>query len=88
MKHTKSMVLIPEDALHRYEQRQRLDTSPITSNMMQKDTDMSNVLQRSDMDDDEKQKLYHANLERCLFLHTISKFSEDVRKIVVQIEDC
>ena len=51
------MVLIPEDALHRYEQRQRLDTSPITSNMMQKDTDMSNVLQRSDMDDDEKQKL-------------------------------
>ena len=57
MKHTKRMVLIPEDALHRYEQRQRLDTSPITSNMMQKDTVMSNVLQRSHMDDDEKQKL-------------------------------
>ena len=68
MKHTKRMVLIPEDALHRYEQRQRLDTSLITSNMMQKDTDMSNVLQRSDMDDDEKQKLYHANLERYLNL--------------------
>ena len=68
MKHTKRMVLIPEDALHRYEQRQRLDTAPITSNMMQKDTDMSNVLQRSDIDDDEKQKLYHANLERYLNL--------------------
>ena len=62
------MVLIPEDALHRYEQRQRLDTSQTTFNIMQKDTDMSNVLQRSDMDDDEKQKLYYADLERYLNL--------------------
>ena len=71
MKHTKRMVLIPEDALHRYEQRQRLDTSPITSNMMQKDTVMSNVLQRSHMDDDEKQKLRYANLERYLNLRRL-----------------
>ena len=62
------MVLVPEDALRRYEQRQRLETSPIMSNMMHKDTDMSNVLQRYDMDDDEKQKLYCVNLERYLDL--------------------
>ena len=40
------MVLVPEDAVNRYEQRQTLETSPIMSNMMHKDTQMSNVLQR------------------------------------------
>ena len=34
--------------------------------MMHKDADMSNVHQRPDMDDDEKQKLYYASLERYL----------------------
>ena len=62
----KHMVLVPEDVLQRYEQRQRLETSPIMISMMHKDADMSNVLQRPDMDDDEKQKLYYANLERYL----------------------
>lgn len=68
MKHAKRMVLVPEDTLQRYEQRQRLETSPIMANMMHKDTDMSNILQRTDMDDDEKQKLYYANLERYMDL--------------------
>ena len=36
----KRMVLVPEDAVNRYEQRQRLETSPIMSNMIQKDTQM------------------------------------------------
>ena len=67
MKHAKRMVLVPEDVLHRYEQKQRLGTSPIMANLMHKDTDMSNIL-RTDMDDSEKQKLYYANLERYLDL--------------------
>ena len=68
MKHAKRMVLVPEDALHRYEQRQRLETSPIMANMMHADTDMAKILQRTAMDDAEKQKLYYANLERYLDL--------------------
>ena len=38
------------------------------TNMMHKDTDMSNLLQHSNMDDNEKQKLYYVNLERYLDL--------------------
>ena len=44
--------------------KQRLETPQIMSNMMHKDADMSNILQCTDMDDEEKQKLYYANLER------------------------
>ena len=64
----KRMVLVPEDAVNRYEQRQRLETSPIMSNMMHKDTQMLNVLQRDGMSDDQKQKLFNAKLERYLEL--------------------
>ena len=68
MKHAKHMVLVPEEMLSRYEQKQRLETSPITPNMMQKDTQLSNILQQTDMHDDQKEKLFHANLERYLNL--------------------
>ena len=37
MKHAKRMVLVPEDVLNRYEQKQKIETSPITSNMMHQD---------------------------------------------------
>ncbi len=68
MKHAKRMVLVPEEMLSRYEQKQRLETSPITANMMQKDAQLSNILQQTDMYDDQKEKLFHANLERYLNL--------------------
>ena len=64
----KRMVLVPEDAVNRYEQRQRLETSPILSNMLQSDTQMLNVLQRDGLSDDQKQKLFNAELERYLEL--------------------
>ena len=60
----KRMVLVPEDAVNHYEQRQRLETSPIVSNMMPKATQMLNVLQCDGMSDDQKQKLFNAELER------------------------
>ena len=60
------MVLLPEDVLNRFEQRQRLETSPITANMMQKDTAMSNILQQHGLNDDQKQKLYNVYMERYL----------------------
>ena len=68
MKHAKRMVLVPEDAIRRYEQRQKFETSPLVSSMMHADTDMTDTLQRTDIPDGEKQKLYEANLERYLDL--------------------
>jgi hypothetical protein len=68
MKSAKRMILIPEDMLNRFEQKQKLETPPIVSSMIQKDTEMSRVLHRDDLNDDVKEKLYHANLERYLNL--------------------
>ena len=57
MNHAKRMILVPEDVFARFEQKQKLETSPLVTNMIQKDTEMSNILQRTDMDDADKQKL-------------------------------
>ena len=57
------MVLIPEEALQRYEQWQRLEGTT-----MQKDTQISDILQRDDVTDDEKQKLFNTYFERYLEL--------------------
>ena len=64
----KRMILVPENAYARFEQKQKLETSPIMKNMINMDTDMTDILQRTDVDDTEKQKLYYANLERYLNL--------------------
>ena len=40
MKHAKRMVLVPEDVLNRYEQKQKLETAPIMTNMMHQDTEI------------------------------------------------
>ena len=53
------MTLIPEELLNRYEQQQRLEMSPIMADMLHKDTQMSDILRRYDMTDDQKQKLYN-----------------------------
>jgi predicted class III extradiol MEMO1 family dioxygenase len=66
MKHAKRMVLVLEDVLNRYEQKQKNETSPITANMMHQDTAMSEILQSTDISDAEKQKLYNANMESYL----------------------
>ena len=60
----KRMILVPEDAYARFKQKQKLETSPIMKNMINTDTDMTDILQRTDVDDTEKQKLYYANLEK------------------------
>ena len=61
----KRMILVREDTYARFEQKQKLKTSPIMKNMINTDTDMTNILQCTDVDDTEKEKLY-ANLERYL----------------------
>ena len=62
------MVLVPEHVLNRYEQKQKLETTPIMANMMHQDTEMSEILQSASMPDAEKQKLYNANMESYLSL--------------------
>ena len=66
MKHAKRMILVPEDVYARFEQKQKLETSPIMKNMINTDTDMTDILKRTDVDDTEKQKLYYANLNSLL----------------------
>ena len=60
------MVVVLEQALNRHEQKQRLETSPIMANMLHKDTQMSNTLQRDDVTSDENKKLFNAEFEQFL----------------------
>ena len=64
----KRIPLIPGELPSRYQQRKRLGTSLIMASVMHKDTQMSNIFQRDDMTDEQKQKLYNANLEQYLEL--------------------
>ena len=68
MKRTKRMVLVPEDVLNRYEQKQKIETSPLVSGMIRQDTDMSGILENENLTDAEKQKLYNARMEDYLNL--------------------
>ena len=68
MKHAKRMVLVPEDMAEKYEQRQRLRTSPIMASMMGQDTMLNDILKQTDMSDAQRQKVFNANLERYLEL--------------------
>ena len=62
------MVLVPEDVFARFEQKQKIESSPLVRNMVNADREMSDVLHRTDMTDSEKQKLYYTNLERYMNL--------------------
>ena len=72
--------MVPEEALQRYEQRQRLETSPLMGTMMHKDTQISDILQRDDVPDDEKQKLFNAHFERFLELRRQKETQSLVKK--------
>ena len=68
MKHAKQMALVPEETLDRFERKQKLETSPITSDLLRSDIQLSDILGHSDLNDDERQKLYNASMERYLEL--------------------
>ena len=80
------MVLVPEEALQRYEQRQRLETSPLIGTMMHKDTQISDILQRDDVPNDEKQKLFNAYFERFLELRRQKETPTPVKKEEQRVE--
>ncbi len=62
------MALVPEEMLDRFERKQKLETSPITSDLLRSYIRLSDILEHSDLDDAEKQKLYNASMERYLEL--------------------
>ena len=64
----KRMALIPEEVLDKFERKQRIETSPIVADLMHEDMEMSDILCDPNIPDDEKQKLYNANLQRHLEL--------------------
>ena len=68
MRHGKQMILVPEDVLATLERKQKQETSPLVTNLMNTEENMNETLKRTDMFDDEKQKLYHGDLERYLNL--------------------
>ena len=47
------MVLVLEDVLNRFEQKQKVETSLIVKGMMQEDFEMSKLLYHKDLNDDE-----------------------------------
>lgn len=68
MKHAKRTVLVPEDVLACFEQKQKLETSPVVANLMNTYESMQEILRPTDMTDDKKQKSYYTNLQRYLNL--------------------
>ena len=69
MRHARRMILVAEDVLARLERKQKQETSPLVTNLMNTEENMDETLRRTDMFDDEKQKLYYANLESYLNLN-------------------
>lgn len=41
------MMLVPEDVFSRLEQRQKIETSPVETNMIKANEEMSNILYRT-----------------------------------------
>ena len=60
------MVLVPEHTLQRLEERKRVTTAPLTQTLRTLDSEMEQVLKRSDITDDEKATLYNQILQRYL----------------------
>ena len=83
MKHAKRMILVPEDVYNKYEQKQKFEVSPITMNMMQKDTQLSHILHQDGLSDDQRQKLFNANFEQFLNL----KKQKDIQIPTVRVMD-
>ena len=60
------MALIPEHTLQRLEERKRVTTAPLTQTLRTLDSEMEEILKRTDITDDEKVTLYNQVLQRYL----------------------
>ena len=66
MTHATKMALVPQEMLERFQQYP--EPSPATKATLALDTEMKNILDRSDVTEDEKIKLYNHTLSRYLTL--------------------
>ena len=66
MTHATKMALVPQETLERFQQYP--DPSPATKATLALDTEMKNILDRNDVTEDEKIKLYNHTLSRYLTL--------------------
>lgn len=66
MNHARKMVLVPEQTLERLHQRQKVNTTPLTSRLNGLDHDIQDVLKSNDLTDEEKVRHYVHNLQNYL----------------------
>ena len=60
------MVLVPENTLERLQQRQQILTPPVTQTLKNLDSEMGDILSSTQLDDEQKAKLYNQVLQRYL----------------------
>lgn len=71
--HTERMVLVPENTLDRLQQRQEILTPFVTHTLRSLDSEMTDIVSRKQLDDEEKAKLYNQVLQRYLTYYDQSK---------------
>ena len=69
MEYAKKMVLVPQETLIKLQSARRLEQTPTTRVVHGIDTDMRQLLERQDLTDDQKIKLYHQTLQRYIELN-------------------
>ena len=60
------MILVPENALERLQQRQQILTPPVTQTLKNLHSEMSDILSSKQLDDEAKATLYNQLLQRYL----------------------
>ena len=66
MQHSKRMVLVPEGTVERFQQRQQVLTPPVTQQLKNLDSEMTDILTDKHLDDEEKARRYNQVLQRYL----------------------
>ena len=81
MEHAKKMALVPQELLETIQVQQNQATHPITKVLSSLDKEMQQILQRTDVADDEKAKLYQHTLQQ--YRAFIDKRKEPVKISIV-----
>ena len=84
MTHAAKMALVPQEMLERFQHLP--DPSPATKATLALDTEMKNILDRTDIAEDEKVKLYNQTLSRYLTLDHQRKLPLEM-KLTSKLED-
>ena len=69
MEHTKKMVLVPQETLTKLQSVRRLEQTPTTRVVHGLDAEMRDLLERQNLSDEDKIKLYHQTLHRYINLN-------------------